>query len=227
MQSPADRQMSRQVQNYCSLRLTVPHSYQDDIIQSTILSDVDEYIIYKHVGVKTKKEHFHILIPGPNGKNDCQRYRDRAKTFIGEIGRTYAQNDVTVKPFNNGLESGCQYCSHEPVVPHVSSDSMQAVVDSAPPYVHRNQSMLPAELRKERDWQLTYSNLVPQAINHARHHSLTGGLKTVVEHMLDNTKWKPSYQMVKNGVPDFYINDYESRSGKRAKRDMSWFDFKG
>ena len=85
--------------------------------------------------------------------------------------------------------------------------------------------MLPKESSKkdtDSDWQLTYSNFVPKVVNYARQRALTGGLKEVLQHMIQNTRWRPSYHMVQNGVPHHYHEDYEFRTGKRQKLTMEW-----
>lgn len=210
--------------DYLSVRITLAHSKINEMIEA-VLSGTADYIIYAH-RAGLSNEHVHILVPIAPDVLNKERYRKRARSYLGVTGRS---NAVCVKGFSNGIQSGCTYGGRRGDRPIVSSDCMQALVDSAPAWVDKQggQLMLPAEeSRKVRDWQLTYSNLVSQAIEHARVHSLTGELKSVVKHMLDNTKWKPSYQMVKNGVPDFYILDFQRRTGKRSDRDMSWFDFK-
>lgn len=77
---------------------------------------------------------------------------------------------------------------------------------------------------KEKDWQLNYSNLVCQAVQHAKRTKQTDlGLKTIVKDMMHKTKWRPSRDMYKNGVPDVYDNDFQFRLGKRKEMDMSWW----
>lgn len=79
-----------------------------------------------------------------------------------------------------------------------------------------------SDKRKDRDWQLTYCNLVPQAVHHRNAH---GGesLKEVVRHMMETTKWRPSKWLVQGGVPTFYEEDFLFRIGKRPKQDLSWW----
>lgn len=117
-------------------------------------------------------------------------------------------------------------------MPIVSNELMQAIVDRSPQWVDHEtvthgQTMIPVPMSEKKgkpecDWQLTYANLVPQAIKHARAKGLTGCLKETVRDMCETTKWRPSFHLVKNGVPDHYYKDYEFRSGKRAKFDMEW-----
>jgi len=61
----------------------------------------------------------------------------------------------------------------------------------------------------DADWPLTYSNLVLKAVEHARKKGLTGDLKEVVRDLLETTKWKPCYCMVKNGVSDYYHRKFK------------------
>ena len=61
----------------------------------------------------------------------------------------------------------------------------------------------------DSDWPLTYSNLVSTAACYAIAHDLKGDLKETVQHMMENTKFKPCFHMVKNGVSQYYHRKYE------------------
>lgn len=231
MQSPPTNQPTNPNQTYVSLRITISISQWYNVVKE-VLSDVDQLIAYPHEGIKTKKEHFHVCIPvsSEDAKKAAEKYRKRARDYLGITGRS---NAVAALVYSNGYQSFVTYARHKACGdPIVSGAEMQEAVDSAPAWdsSRSGQTLLPFledKPDKVRDWQLTYSNLVPQAIIHAQRRGLTGGLKEVVADMIDNTKWKPCPQMTKCGVPPFYIDSFAMRTGKKAKHDMSWFDFKG
>lgn len=213
---------------YVSLRITIALAEWPTIL-TKVLEGVREYIAYPHMGIKTKREHYHICIPSEDARTETEKFRKRARDVLGINGRS---NAVSALRYTNGYEAFVTYARHKACgEPYVSGEEMVKAVAEAPAWVNNaGQTMLPyvsSKADRERDWQLTYSNLVPQAIKHAQVHGLTEGLRGVTEHMLDHTKWKPTYSMVVHGIPAFYIDDYDRRSGKRSKRDMSWFEFKG
>lgn len=86
-------------------------------------------------------------------------------------------------------------------------------------------STVSKDTKKDRDWQLTYSNLVTQAMHYHRSAGLPNevGLKETVRQMMEATKWRPSAWMLREGVPEFYVEDFEFRKGKRPKISMDWF----
>lgn len=66
----------------------------------------------------------------------------------------------------------------------------------------------------DKDWMLTYNNLLRVAHNYAK----TKGLKTddlgaVLSHLTEHTKWIPSPQMMKAGLDPWYFKMYKFRVG--------------
>lgn len=206
--------------SYLSVRVTVSHIDVSKLLLD-VFNDI-EYICYKHKGLKTKKEHVHILIP-EHSKKDVLRKRLTRAGFVGN-------ECVCYKVFHNGLLCGIQYASKEGTVPIVSGP-FDDFISRAPSWNHREQSSMhshfaPYEAPDKglRDWQLTYSNLVSQAVNYAKRNKLGEmGLKCVVKHMLTHTKWRPNKHMIVGGVPDFYVKDFMFRMGQSATVDMDWF----
>lgn len=81
------------------------------------------------------------------------------------------------------------------------------------------------DTQKHSTWQLTYSNIVLQAVLHSKRTKLEfENLKCAVEDMIDKTNWRPSPKMLCNGVPSFYEHDYAYRMGYTDEVDMSWWD---
>jgi len=78
---------------------------------------------------------------------------------------------------------------------------------------------------EERDWQLTYSNLVYQAVKFHRERGLptSATLKQVVKQMIKETKWRPCNQMYKCGVLPAYELDFKFRIGQLPEPDMGWY----
>lgn len=211
--------------DYLSLRLKVDHAFLDKIVLKLVF-DVPDYCIYKHNGSKDG-QHFHVCFPGC-GRSDVNRIAKRVKDNFGVSGN----GGYSLKFFDNGCSSFVFYCGHEGSLPVFANPKWQAVIDSITTYFVKSakssgQVMLPLEKRSKKDpdldWQLSYAGLVPKCLNYAREHGLTCGLKETARQLFENTRWKPSYQMITKGVPLHYEEMFESRSGKRAKYSMDWW----
>lgn len=83
----------------------------------------------------------------------------------------------------------------------------------------------PKKPRAERDWQLTYSNLVCQAVKFHRERGLPTSttLRQCVKKMMAETKWRPCNQMYKCGVLVAYEEDFKFRIGQSKEPYMKWW----
>lgn len=238
-----------------SVRLTVAHTPENvDAIRSVLrCSDGEpraDYVIYPHLGVRRDNPHYHILCPvagsAEHAAKEVEKYRRRFKSaFPGLSGNGF----LRMKIETNDIEKGIQYCSRENTDPIYASDEaiegdpggfsmIVHKVENAPPWEDRRmvQSMLPLDPgnpnKKPRvpgDWLLTYNNLVAVAVDYARKRGSTGSLKATVKDMLKNTKWQPSKWMLTGGVPSYYSNLFDRRTGRANEDDvdMEWWDRSG
>lgn len=206
--------------NYISLRLTIKH---DDVsvLFEKVLHDVDEWCMYKHGGGTSGiAEHVHVAICGGN----CERIRKRLRDNIGGGNKVYS-----VKQYGNDLRSFVFYCSHEGSVPDFKGDQwpalIQEVKDNGGYKKRKIDEHFVTDRKLVRDWILSYSNIVPQAVLYQKK-NLPGedSLKRVVKHMIAHTKWRPSLQMYKSGIPSVYQMDFEFRIGVRTEPDMDWWE---
>lgn len=204
-------QDKEKTKTYLSIRITVRHNKIQDVIDKVFYDT--EYCIYKHNCNGRGKEHIHVGVPG--GNDGC--YRKRITRFIGSGNDKYS-----IKQQYNELSGFMFYCGHEDTEPIHSENSPWKGI-TVDKYYEKQGRLKYVEPRGDKDFQLTYNNLVVKAVDHARKHKLDGTLKAVVQHMCETTKWKPSFHMVKNGVVDYYYKDFEYRMGKRQKFDMDWF----
>lgn len=220
--SDANKQTNKQQtpDDYLTIRVTISESKVEGLLAS-VFADID-YCCYSHVGRKTGKPHVHILVIDTS-KMDVIRTRLNRSGYKGN-------EMLMIKKMSNGILKGIQYCSKELTVPRHTA-VFDELIKIAPAWVSEpskvDEYFKGENKKKVRDWQLTYSNLVPQAIEYAHQNKLVGqGLKYVVGHMVRHSKWKPSFQMTVRGVPPFYINDFDLRVGNTKIQNMEWFDFK-
>lgn len=207
---------------YISIRLTLDHKFRRTLINELI--EIPDVCIYEHKR-GTSNEHFHICLPGGIDANRIEKYRKRLRTKFGGSGNKL----LSAKGYSNGCRSFVFYCGHENRNPIFEDPRWREVIDSVENegyFVKQTRVdswAKPAE-KKDRDWQLTYSNLVPTALHHRQKNNLQlESLRAVCKHMFEHTRWRPSNQMYKCGVTDNYQNDFEFRIGKRPDFDMSWW----
>jgi len=208
--------------DYLTIRVTINEPKVENLLRDVFHKDSIDYCCYSHVGRKTGKPHVHILVLDTS-KIDTIRTRLNRCGFKGN-------EMLMMKRMSNGILKGIQYCSKELSSPRHTAVFVD-LIKQAPAWISEPSKLEEhyKEIKKQkvRDWQLSYSNLVPQAIEHARENNLVGqGLKYVVGDMLLKTKWKPSFQLATRGVPPFYINDFDLRVGNTKIQNLDWFTFK-
>lgn len=183
-----------------------------------------DWCMYKHGGSNGKQEHFHVCVPGGN----AERTRKRLKSAVGGGQKFYS-----VKSFYNAYSCFVFYCEHEGSAAEFKSQEEvkwgEIIETVKRDGVYKKRSieshMVPRDVKnKERDWTLTYSNLVCQAVAWQRKHLKDcDSLKAVVKHMIAHSRWIPSKELVSKGVPEFYQRLYEFRIGLRSEPDMDWW----
>lgn len=205
---------------YYSIRLTMPHD-KWSLIYGQLIGE-SSFVAYPHVGSATEKEHWHVLLITPLDDKKIRNIINRKLHLMGN-------GLFSMKSYPTNIVSGITYCKHEAdSVPKMSPD-MASIVSSAPAWVKQT----PIDIHydpagkppgKCSDWQLTYANLVGQAVEYRRRTKTDfDSLKTTIQHMLNHTKWRPSPYLRKNGVPPFYENDFQFRIGARKNMDMDWW----
>jgi len=207
--------------DYLTVRITIPHIDVKRMLTKLFLTG-EVYVCYLHKGSKTNKEHVHILVPDMELK---KKLNDRIRYHLKLSGN----KEFSIKGMHNGLMSGIQYCAKESTRPILSDDnSLLKFIEAAPKWVFKenisNYMEPPKSDKAVRDWQLTYANLVPQAVLYAKKNGLAHDtLKRVCKHMFEHTRWAPSKWMVVGGVPEFYENQFEFRMGRDKDIDMNWW----
>jgi len=185
--------------DYISIRLTTPHNEWARIHRS-ILHDTDHYVAYPHSGKTNENPHWHLFI-GANNLRDAERYRKRVKTEFGTGNANFS-----LKFLHNGMLSAIQYGSREKTQPMVGGAGTQWVA-SAPAWVPRTELVSKPSKERLGDPTLTLSNVVKQAVKYAREHlPKATNLQSVLSHMVNDSCWIPSRELLRNGVPrEFHL----------------------
>lgn len=200
-------------EEYLSIRLTIGEC-QFTVARTTVFKDC-HYIAYRHNGKFGTNPHYHVLVLSTN----AEKFRKRIKDNLPVSGNKY----VSIKHNKNGLLAGIQYCSKEGSYPITSSDELHYFIDQAPKWVQTTIPTGDNDKCKDKDWQLTYTNLVCVAVKYARTQKTTSSLKATVRDLIKNTKWRPSKWLITGGVPEFYERDFDMRMGKVKEPDMNWW----
>lgn len=187
--------------NYVSIRITIPHVDWPKFV--SVFDGVPWYISYPHKGVKTHKEHFHVLVPGSTNA-DRERFRKRVKN-VGLVGNEC----VSVKLYDNGVTSGITYAAHEKTVPFTFGD-VQSWIDSAPVWVPK--SRLTGKKRKLPDTMgiaLNPTNVLHYAYEYHTVNKLVGTDLLAVLSIMESDGYHLSISMVRPGCPDFYLDVFK------------------
>lgn len=203
-------------EHYLSVRVTVKHENVSSFLRA-VFDNVD-YICYKHKGVRTKKEHVHVLVPDVD-------IVQKIRTRLARAG--YKGNEsFSIKTFHNGLSSGIQYASKENTEP-IYVGEFEDIIRDSPKWVQKDMysytERSSVDMKKLRDWQLSYTNVVPVTVRYVQDNNLTSlSFFDAIDHLMDHTNWKISDKIQRCGIGPFQISDYERRLGKCEKRDTSW-----
>lgn len=231
-----DQQVVEPSEHYLSVRVTVGHN-NDKPISERLLGDVPHWMFYRHgAGASgARREHYHVCIPirGSDAGRESDKFRKRIKTIFGVSG----PGSIGIVHKDNGLHSFIFYCSHEKDATPVMRGDWSRIfeknreVNGERTFEKSRKRHFDgdiednAETRKKRCWQLTYSNLVTQAVLHTKRTKTEfGNLKFAVKNMIETTNWRPSPEMIRKGVPAFYENDYARQMDGKVSTDMSWWD---
>lgn len=165
-------------------------------------------------------DHFHVLVV-PDNFDSTFRQRKCRKENLKSLKSHSQANKGTLAGAISYIEKDGDFWKTPdfPEIPHE-------------PWVHRTQTTLPAsgnDDKKGRDLQLTFSNLVFQAVKWHRKNGYPPdmSLRSTVQDLIRRTPWRPSIQLVQRGVPEHYDRDFEFRLGKRKDPDMEWFNWRG
>lgn len=216
---------------YIGIRVRLDHKYLKPLMM--LFDDVPDWACYQHKA-GTNNEHFHLCLPGAIDNARQEKFRKRIRTKYGGDRST-----ICCKGYSNGLHSYVFYNGHEGTEAIYDdprwADVIQEQLKKEQPYLVKQQKIdthfKPGEalsdrekMKNLRDWQVTYTNLVPLCVRHRQEFSLkSDDLRYVAGHMFQNTRWKPCNQMRRMRVSRQYQEDFEFRIGKREHYNMDWF----
>jgi len=174
--------------------------------------------------------HFHVMVKGDDQKEAIAKRIQRKYTGKDKVKKLWwSKVWVTGNVEGKTWEKGVAYT--------VKCGDIECFGDITPEYVASvPQWIFPVKLgqdtldpkeenKKDRDWQLTYSNVVCQAVRHAKRFKLAKeSMKQVVQHMLKTTKWRPCKQMYACGIMRHFEDDFEFRMGRGGDEPaMGWW----
>lgn len=158
---------------------------------------------------KAGQEHVHVLTVNEQEQDvDTIRKRIKALPLEGKPGYWSKKN---YKDYVFGVSYTVKQNDHRSIGKWFSKELIDACVDA-----YGRKTKVQAEELKckdtDRDWQLTYTNLVRVCLNFAKENNLkTDDMKVVLKHLTHKTRWIPSAQMLKNGIDPWYFEIFKHR----------------
>lgn len=160
-------------------------------------------------------EHFHVVVVGHHMFELLKKRLVRAKLGVNKYWSKKNHGSDFLKAVSYTVKCGDYYCRK----------GFSAYVDLSPPWVF-GASLPAASVSKDldKDWMLTYNNLLRVAMNHRNSQKLnTTKLSNVLDHMMKTTRWIPSPMMVKSGLDMWYHNMFEWRCGNQSSSAPDWW----
>lgn len=166
-----------------------------------------EEIFLKECAVVAKElsakgiEHYHVVIVGHDVTGRISKALSRKKwkfwskrdsgTFLGAVSYTVKCSDFrTFHYFDRYIDAAPKW--------DFSGAKRKRIEDDDGPQP------------KGRYWQLNFSNLLFQAKCYRKANELaTDELSTVLKHMVRNTRWRPSHQLVTQGLNQWYHKQFK------------------
>jgi len=213
---------------WVSWRFTTPFAQR---IQELFDRPDCTYIAVHEVS-KKEQEHWHVITLGPGHQNRVKQHVHKS------LNMSDKKNWWWSKKSSGTFEGALAYTMK--TVDH-SGNTRVLKSENWPPFEYKkwifhaqptiaqpgqDPEAPPAKKAKlDRDWQLTYSNLVCQAVKFHHEHGMSADctLKECVKRMMKETKWRPCHQMYKCGVLPAFEEDFRFRIGQTKEPFMGWW----
>ena len=164
-------------------------------------------------------QHYHIVVHGHAEAEMVRKRISRAKLGVNKWWSKKNHGDDFMKAISYTVKCG-EYWTRKRFHEFVE----EAPVWEAGDYV---EDVPQGTKDTDRDWQLTWTNLIRVCLNWRTKHNLkTDKLKEVVCHLITNSRWLPSPPMLKTGVDPFFSKMFAHRCAGLGAAPMDWFDQK-
>ena len=167
---------------------------------------------------KTGEEHYHAICV----IDDKARETIKKRIAQLELGRSKAWSKKNYKTFILGVSYTIKDGDYKTFGKYFTPVLLEAAKDAYQRQLHVKQEELKCK-DTDRDWILTYTNIVRVAQNyHKEHGFITTDLGHVLAHMAKHTRWIPSPMILRHGLDEYYFNLFKSRVDKDAPPAMYW-----
>lgn len=197
--------------NYVSYRLTTSdREVVFDIFKGTCCVIAEEFS-------KQGVQHYHVVVKGHDAFELVKKRLLRAKLGRNKYWSKKNHGNDYMKALSYTVKCG-EYWTRK----HMHED-----VDRAPEWVVEEEPVVADGVKDtDKDWLLTWSNLLRVAYNWKLKHQLpTTRLKEVLVHMSANSRWIPSREMLRSRIDIWYHRMFEWRCGDRmAPPPHEWME---
>jgi len=173
-------------------------------------------VVIAHEISKTGVQHYHIVMEGYDQHEMVKKRLIRAKLGVNKWLSKKNHGDVwkavsyTIKCGDYVTRKGFhEYTDYVEKFHPWQFDFVQEVSDE--------------QKDTDKDWMLTFNNLLRVAHNYAQKKGIkSSNLGVVLAHMTEHTRWIPSPQMMKAGLDPWFFEMYKFRVGDVRKVPDWW-----
>lgn len=166
---------------------------------------------------RTGVRHFHIVVVGHDHHELVKKRLTRAKLGTNKWWSKKNHGKGILEAISYTVKCGDYY----------TRQFCHELVDMAPQWVFGATAPIFAASDNvkdpDKDWMLTYNNILRVAQNwRTRHNLKTHQLGSVLTHMMEHSRWIPSPQMIKNGLDPYYHRMFTYRVTKIGTPPPWW-----
>lgn len=171
---------------------------------------------------KDGEEHVHVLtVNGGDSEHERLKKRIKSLSLVGKPGWWSKKN---YKSYVFGISYTVKQGDWRIIGTWFTKELIDASVDAW----SRKTKVIEEEVKlkdTDKDWQLTFTNVVRVCLNYAKEHDLqTDDLGVVLRKLTHKTRWIPSPAMLKNGLDPFYFElfKHKKNQGTEAETPVWW-----
>lgn len=165
---------------------------------------------------KEAVQHYHIVVAGLEMHDVVKKRLQRARLGVNKSWSKKNHQEDFLKAVSYTVKCG-EYWTRK---------GFHQWVDIAPEWVHGQHACLPDGVKDtDKDWALTYNNVLRVAQNWRKAHNLkTDDLGAVLSHMTRQTRWTPSPQMLKSGLDRWHFKIFAWRCSDQMAEPPPWWE---
>lgn len=201
--------MGERPECYRAYRITCGHEHRDQVFAA--FEGYDAIVSVEKS--KDGEEHYHAITI-----DETPQQVETIKKRIQKLPLSQKPGHWSKKNHRNNYVFGVSYTTKDNDYVIKGTKFNEEFITNCKDAYRRHRETRDNEIKlkdTDRDWVLTFSNLVRVAQNYAAEHGMkTQDLSEVLKSMHNRTRWIPSPAMLKNGIDPYYHELYAARRDK-------------